>query len=55
MKKTKLFPRRDILERQRQAAEQLLPLELDLETLKLVRGGDALYGLPKTRDCEATS
>lgn len=50
MKKTK-FPRRDILDRQQETAARVL--ELNMETLRMIRGGDARYGLPKTYDCAA--
>ena len=46
MKKTK-FPRVAILDRQQETARRVL--ELKLETLHVIRGGDARYGLPQTR------
>ena len=49
MKKTK-FPRRDVLDRQQETAHRVL--ELNFETLRIVRGGDARYGLPKTYNCQ---
>lgn len=46
MKKTK-FPRVAILDRQQETAKRVL--ELKLETVHVIRGGDARYGLPQTR------
>jgi hypothetical protein len=48
-KKAPVFPRVDIINRQKERASRVL--RLNRETLSQVRGGDARYGLPKTTDC----
>ena len=47
--KTSVFPRKQIIERQAERTRKVL--ELDTETLDLVRGGKAIYGLPPTDTC----
>lgn len=47
--KTPIFPRKQIIERQADRTRKVL--DLDTETLDLVRGGKAIYGLPPTDLC----
>ena len=48
-KKARIFPRTDIIDRQKERTR--LVLRLEKETLREIRGGDARYGLPKTYTC----
>jgi hypothetical protein len=48
--KTPTFPRKQVIERQAERTRKVL--ELDTETLDLVRGGAARYGLPPTDYCD---
>jgi hypothetical protein len=47
--KTPTFPRKNVIERQADRTRKVL--ELNTETLDLVRGGRAMYGLPYTELC----
>ena len=47
--KTPTFPRKNVIERQAERTRKVL--QLDTETLDLVRGGRAMYGQPYTTDC----
>ena len=49
-KKAPIFPRRQIIERQAERTRKVL--DLDTETLDLIRGGKADYGLPPSDICE---
>lgn len=42
--KTPTFPRKNVIERQAERTRKVL--QLNTETLDLVRGGRAMYGLP---------
>lgn len=50
--KVPVFPRKQVIERQAERTRKVL--ELETETLDLVRGGKAIYGLPPTYfSCES--
>ncbi len=47
--KTPTFPRKNVIERQADRARKVL--QLNTETLDLVRGGRAMYGVAPTDEC----